>query len=62
MRRMRVKNRPDASAEFVIMAIVETLEIDLVEIDPRAEVFEYLRRAVAIGDEAGERVQRPWPL
>ena len=49
----------DASAEFVVVAIVEALEIDLVEIEPRAQVFEDLRRAVAVGNESGEQAGGP---
>ena len=44
----------DTSAEFVIVAIVEAFEIDFVEIKPGAQIFEDLRRAVAVGDESGE--------
>ena len=51
MRRMLSRIGTDASAEFVVMAIVEALEINFVEIEPRAQIFEHLRRAVAVGDE-----------
>ena len=50
-----VEDGGDASAEFVIVAIVETLEIDFVEIEMRAQIFENLRRAVAVGDESGDQ-------
>ena len=52
-----VEDRPDASAQFVVVAIVEALQIDLVKIDPRTQVFEHLRRAVAVGDEAGDQAR-----
>jgi hypothetical protein len=48
------ENGADAAAEFVVVAVVEALEIDFVEIEPGAHVFENLRRAVAVGDEAGD--------
>ena len=38
----------DASAEFVVMAIVEAFEIDFIEIEPGAQVVENLGSAVAI--------------
>jgi len=44
----------NAAAEFVIVAVVETLEIDFVEIEPGVQVFENLRSAVAVGDEGGD--------
>ena len=49
----------DASAEFVIVAIVEALEIDFVEIEPGAQVFEDLRSAIAVGNESGEQACGP---
>src|ERR1700721_2686088 len=49
-----VEDGLEASAELAIVAIVETLEIDFVEVDPGVEIFEDLRRAVADGDEGGE--------
>ena len=50
-----VEDGGDASAEFVIVAIVETLEINFVEIEMRAQIFEDLRRGVAVGNESGEK-------
>ncbi len=47
----------DASAEFMVVAIVEALEIDLVEIKPGAQVFEDLRSAIAVGNESGEQAR-----
>ena len=44
----------DAAAEFVVVTVVETLEIDFVQIEPGAQVFENLRSGVAVGDEAGD--------
>ncbi len=49
-----VEDRSDAAAEFVVVAVVETFEIDFVEIEPGAQVFENLRSAVAVGNEAGD--------
>ena len=49
-----VENGADAAAEFVIVAIVETLEIDLVEIEMGAQEIEDLRRAVAVRNESGD--------
>ena len=53
-----VEDRTDASAELVVVAIVETLEIDLVQIEVRAQIFEDLRRAVAVGNESGDEAGR----
>ena len=49
-----VEDRSNAAAEFVVVAVVETFEIDFVEIEPGAQVFENLRRGVAVGNEAGD--------
>ena len=49
-----VEDGADASAEFMVVAVVETFEIDFVEIEMRAEIFEDLGSAVAVGDEAGD--------
>ena len=43
-------SRPPSCA---VVPIVEALEVDLVEIDPRADVLEHLRRAVAVRHVAG---------
>ncbi len=50
----RVENGLEPPAEFAVVAVVEALEIDFVEIDPRADVLEHLRRAVAVRDVAGD--------
>jgi hypothetical protein len=50
-----VKDGTDASAEFVIVPIVEALKIDFIQIKPRTDVFQNLGRAVAIGHEAGHQ-------
>src|SRR5262249_19305202 len=47
----RVENRPDAAPEFVIVAIVETLQVDFVQVDPWAQIVEDLRRPIAIRDK-----------
>jgi len=49
-----LENGADAAAEFVIVAVVEALEIHFIEIKPRANVVEDLRSAVAVGDEPGD--------
>jgi hypothetical protein len=49
-----VEDGSDASAELVIVAVVEAFEIDFVEIDPGAQVLENLRSGVAVGDESGD--------
>ena len=55
----RVEDRLEAAAELAVVAIVEALEIDLVEVDPRPQVLEHLRRAVAVRHVAGRRGRRP---
>src|SRR5215471_4008968 len=50
----RVEDGTNSSAQFVIVAVVKALQIDLVEIEPGTQVFEHLGRAVAVGNEAGE--------
>jgi hypothetical protein len=52
-----VENRSDAAAEFVVMAIAETLEVDLVQIDPGVQIFENLWRGVAVRDESGDKAR-----
>ncbi len=49
-----VEDGADAASEFVVVAVVETLQVDFVEIEPGAQVVENLRRAVAVGDESGK--------
>ena len=56
-----VEDGLEAAAELTIVAIVEALEIDLVEIDPRAQVLEHLRRAVAVGHERRQQAALPAP-
>src|SRR5581483_1776925 len=46
-----VEDRPDAPTELPIMLIIETLEIDFVEIDPWPDVLEHLRSSISIRDE-----------
>src|SRR5258708_3675661 len=50
-----VEDGTDAAAEFVVVTVVEAFEIDFVQIEPGAQIFENLRRTVAIGDEAGDQ-------
>ena len=47
----RVENRLQASTELAIVAVVEALEIDFVQIDPRPQIFDHFRRAVAVRDK-----------
>src|SRR5207249_11999369 len=54
----RIEDRREPASELAVMAIVEALEIDLVEIDPRPQVFEYLRRPVAVRHVAGREAGR----
>ena len=49
------ENRADAATEFVVMTIVEALEINFIKINPRANVFEHLWRTVAIRHECSEQ-------
>src|SRR5436190_130471 len=46
----RVENRLEPATELTVVAIVEALEIDLIEIDPRPDVLEHLWRAVSVRD------------
>jgi hypothetical protein len=43
---------------LTVVAIVEALEIDLVEIDPRPDVLEHLGRAVSVRDVTREQASR----
>src|SRR5712691_1611318 len=49
-----VEDGTDAAAEFVVVTVVKTFEIDFVQIEPRAEIFENLRRGVAVGNKTGD--------
>ncbi len=57
-----VEDGADASAEFVVMAIVETLEIHFVEIEPGTHIFKYLGSSVAVGDKSGKQAGWLSPL
>src|SRR5208283_5400018 len=50
-----LEDRADAAAEFMIMTVVKAFEIDLIQVNPGMQVFKNLRRAVAVGNEAGEK-------
>ena len=50
-----VENRPEAASQFVVAPVVEALEIHFVQVYPRADVFEHLRRGVAVGYETGRQ-------
>ena len=47
-----------ASAQLAVAAIVEALEIDLVDVEPRREVLDHLRRAIAVRDEPRRQAAR----
>src|SRR6185369_13194072 len=53
------ENGPDPSSQFVVVAIVEALEIHLVEIHPRPDVFQHLRGAVSVRYKAGDESGSP---
>ena len=40
------------------MTVVKTLEINLVQVDPRSQIFQHLGRGVAIRDKAGDESGR----
>jgi len=50
-----VEDGADAASEFVVVPIVETLQVDFVEIEPGADVIENLRRGIAVRDEPGKK-------
>ena len=50
-----IEDGSDAAAEFVVVTVVKALEIDFVQIEPGAQVFENLRSAVAVRNEAGDK-------
>jgi len=50
-----IEDGGDTASEFVIVAIIETLQVDFVEIEPGAYVVENLLGAVAVGDESREK-------
>jgi hypothetical protein len=47
----RIENGLQPSAEFAVLPVAETLQVNLVKIDPGPKVFENFRRAVAVGYE-----------
>ena len=49
--RDRIEDGLQATAKLPIVAVVEALEIDFVQVDVRAQVLEHLRRAIAVRDE-----------
>ena len=53
----RVQDRLDAAAELTVVPVVKALEIDLVEIDPRSDVIQHARRAVAVRHVRGEEAR-----
>ena len=55
MRADGVQDRAQPAAQFVIVAIVEALQIHLVEVHPGPQIFEHLGSGVAVGDESGDQ-------
>src|ERR1700730_2436427 len=53
------ENRPDPPTELVVMAIVEALEIDFVEINPRPNVVEHLCGTISVRNKAGDEAGGP---
>ena len=53
-----VEDGLQAATQLVIVALIETLQIHFVEVEPWAQVFEHLRSAVAVGDESGNQSGR----
>src|ERR1700724_187312 len=47
------------SAKLVIMAVIETFQINLVQIDPWMQVFEHLRGAVAVRNKSSDQTGGP---
>ena len=39
--------------QFAILIIVETLQINLIQINPGSKIVEYLRSGVTVGDKSG---------
>src|SRR5579863_10680299 len=50
-----VENGADASTQFVVVTVVKTFQIDFVQIEPGAHVFEHLGSAVSVRHKAGEK-------
>ena len=55
----RLEHRGEHAAELPVVRVVEALEIDLVEIDPRAQVVEHLGRRVAVRHVGADEAPRP---
>src|SRR6202008_544883 len=55
----RIEDRLQASAQGPIVAIIEALEIDFVEIKPGAEVFEHLGSSIPIRNKPGDQAGGP---
>src|SRR3974390_3415250 len=51
----RVEDRLDTASKLAVERRIKALEINLVEVNPWAQVVEYLRRAVTIGDEPSDQ-------
>src|SRR5262245_5066248 len=49
----RLEDRLEPAPELPVVPIVEALQVDLVEIDPRAEVLQHLWSTVAVGNVPG---------
>ena len=46
----RIEDIVEKSAEFAVVAILKTLQIDFVKIDPGLDVVQHFRRAIAVGN------------
>src|SRR2546430_12333381 len=55
----RLEHRAQQTAELPVVLVVEALEVDLVEVDPGAQVVEHLGRRVAVGDVGADEAARP---
>ena len=49
-----IEDRSDTPTQFVIVAIVEALEIDFIQIEPGTQVFEHLGSTVAVRNKSGQ--------
>src|SRR6516162_3231847 len=51
-----VEDGPQPAAEFMITAVIETLEIYFIKVDPRPDIFQDLGGGVTVRDKAREEV------
>jgi hypothetical protein len=50
-----VENGRDPAAQLAVMAGVEALQVDLVQVGPGADIFQHLRGGVAVRNEPGRK-------